>query len=961
MTEEATAKLSLPYLMPSQAQKHVIHNEAIRMLDAIVHLSVRDRDLSTPPASPAEGDRYLVAASSSGDWTGESGKLAAFQDGAWAFLAAQTGWRIWVEDESLFLVFDGEAWRPAERGVNPVEAVGVNTTAEAGNRLAVASAASLFNHEGNGHQLKINKNAASDTASVLFQTGFGGRAEFGTAGDDDFHVKVSPDGAAWHEAIVIARDTGAVSFPNSAVAGGIAVEDEGSELAPGTARLNFAGAGVSVTGAGTGKVTITVPGTGGSGNVPAGGSAGQVLVKQSAASLDTGWTTLLGASEAPSYANAGGQGDRSGLITVSASDGLVGGTTLASNLVDGATGSNGADSMAFVSGVAVAGHFIQFDFGIGASRVVTEASWQQSAAHSHGIWRWQGSSDGTSWSAIGAPFALGGAAVQIHAELASNTAGFRFYRLLGVSGTASGSPFIRELEFKLGRTILDGIVDVPKGGTKGQVLAKLSDANGFCGWVDPAGTYPMHTDGILAEWHFREGAGSTARDLRKSSHIVFDAAFQSAWSAPAPQWTRRGLALENGMIQTPVLTGVRTVAFAYRVKRGETAGFLLSGGPTGSGGGMLAQSVPPAVAGHIGGGTGVAPLVRRSDNGGGALRLNRGGWVLVFCEFASASNTALGFGGRHSNAASRCAEFEIGWAACWNDALTDEERKTVYDRVRAIMADRGVFLDWRDCATTADCVLLWGQSNADGRALIADLSTTDQARRAMRNVLIAPGNGPSTRYASPEYLALGENQQQTNPLNHFGPETGAAWAHEDADATRLRPLVINKLALGSTFLASSASGAPAAQSWNAGELQSVGLLWTSLAHWWDTEQRLLAQGIGPRLKALWWMQGEQDATATAYSGSYGANLQALWDAVKLYSGYNAGMKAIVARIRDQDPAANATAKAELRAAQSAFVSANGPSAALIDTDAFALAPDNVHYNAAGMKALGQAFYAATGL
>lgn len=94
--------------------------------------------------------------------------------------------------------------------VNPTPLVGVNATADTTNRLSVASPASLFDHEGAGHQLKINKDAPGDTASVLFQTGYSGRAEFGLAGDDDFHVKVSADGSAWQEALVISRSSGGV-------------------------------------------------------------------------------------------------------------------------------------------------------------------------------------------------------------------------------------------------------------------------------------------------------------------------------------------------------------------------------------------------------------------------------------------------------------------------------------------------------------------------------------------------------------------------------------------------------------------------------------------------------------------------------------------------------------------------------------------------------------------------------
>ena len=90
---------------------------------------------------------------------------------------------------------------------------GVNATADATTKFVVAAAASLFNHAGNGHQHKINKNAAGDTASLLFQTGTSGRAEMGTAGDDNFHFKVSADGSTWKEAIVIDRATGVASFP----------------------------------------------------------------------------------------------------------------------------------------------------------------------------------------------------------------------------------------------------------------------------------------------------------------------------------------------------------------------------------------------------------------------------------------------------------------------------------------------------------------------------------------------------------------------------------------------------------------------------------------------------------------------------------------------------------------------------------------------------------------------------
>ncbi len=72
---EQSANLQLPYIMPSQAQKHVTHNEAIRTLDALVQLAVLDRDLFNAsrcrppmetaiwsrPARPARGQARTAA------------------------------------------------------------------------------------------------------------------------------------------------------------------------------------------------------------------------------------------------------------------------------------------------------------------------------------------------------------------------------------------------------------------------------------------------------------------------------------------------------------------------------------------------------------------------------------------------------------------------------------------------------------------------------------------------------------------------------------------------------------------------------------------------------------------------------------------------------------------------------------------------------------------------------------
>src|SRR5581483_4729600 len=304
---DSTPNLQLPYLMAAQAQKHVTHNEALTALDALVQLAVLDKDLSSPPGSPADGARYIVGAGPSGAWAGGANKIAAYQDGAWMLYPPSEGWLAWVADEDKLYVYSGTAWSefvsgagslhhvaddPAPqlggnldanghdigfddgtgvtddsgneqllfhktasavnqvgitnaaagnapriaaeggdaninlelrgKGTGHVDAdkLGINAAADTTNRLAVKSPSSLFDNVGNGHQHKINKAAAADTASTLYQTGYSGRAEYGLTGDDNFHIKVSPDGASWKEALVVDRTTA-----SGTMVGGLLAQD----------------------------------------------------------------------------------------------------------------------------------------------------------------------------------------------------------------------------------------------------------------------------------------------------------------------------------------------------------------------------------------------------------------------------------------------------------------------------------------------------------------------------------------------------------------------------------------------------------------------------------------------------------------------------------------------------------------------------------------------------------------
>lgn len=214
---ENTPLLNIPLIMPSQAQAYVTHNEALMVLDGITQLAVIDRLTADPPGGAEQGDRYLVPAGATGVWAGLEGRIAMMRDGAWLIVQPRAGWRCWVESEQAELVFDGAAWidaASASLSLHNLAGVGIGGTYDGTTPFVVHGPSSLFSGA-SGHQFKLNKQLADDTVSVLLQTGYSGRAEFGLAGDDDFHLKVSDDGSGWAEAMVIDRASGAASFPNT--------------------------------------------------------------------------------------------------------------------------------------------------------------------------------------------------------------------------------------------------------------------------------------------------------------------------------------------------------------------------------------------------------------------------------------------------------------------------------------------------------------------------------------------------------------------------------------------------------------------------------------------------------------------------------------------------------------------------------------------------------------------------
>ena len=256
--DETSTNLDLPYLQAAQAQKHLTHNAALEQLDAIVQLSVQSFSLDTPPLTPDEGQVWAVGAAPVNDWAGHAGVLAAYANGGWMFITPRPGWRATLGTE--LRVFDGADWVALD--LQNLPGVGVNTSYDATNKLAVASEAVLFTNIGDDTQLKVNKAATGDTAALLFQTGYSGRAEMGTLGDDNFGVKVSPDGSAWSTAFSVNAATGLSTLAGLSLTAALSPASGGTGVANNAAATLARSGNHALTLTTSGATALTLPTSG---------------------------------------------------------------------------------------------------------------------------------------------------------------------------------------------------------------------------------------------------------------------------------------------------------------------------------------------------------------------------------------------------------------------------------------------------------------------------------------------------------------------------------------------------------------------------------------------------------------------------------------------------------------------------------------------------------------------------
>lgn len=131
----ATPRLALPLLAVAQAQKEVTHNEALTLLDALVHPMVEAGPVATPPTGARVGQCWIVDAKPVGEWDGQGNAIAIWTANGWRFASAHVGMRVTRLADGAQLRFDGDGWRAPGKIGAPVG----GSTIDAEARTAIAT------------------------------------------------------------------------------------------------------------------------------------------------------------------------------------------------------------------------------------------------------------------------------------------------------------------------------------------------------------------------------------------------------------------------------------------------------------------------------------------------------------------------------------------------------------------------------------------------------------------------------------------------------------------------------------------------------------------------------------------------------------------------------------------------------------------------------------------------------
>jgi hypothetical protein len=170
-------------------------NTMLRMLQALVQGNVIDLT-ATPPASPADGDTYIVDVGATGAWAGHDNSIAYYttqnlSTSGWDFWVPQDGWLVSVTgtfgEAAALWRFNGTEWTVAamigSRGTGAFNGAGTAITVNLAPGFDNIAYTVLVSYDSptvapgilsieyiSGTQFKIHSSSATDASNIRYCT-----------------------------------------------------------------------------------------------------------------------------------------------------------------------------------------------------------------------------------------------------------------------------------------------------------------------------------------------------------------------------------------------------------------------------------------------------------------------------------------------------------------------------------------------------------------------------------------------------------------------------------------------------------------------------------------------------------------------------------------------------------------------------------------------------------------------
>jgi hypothetical protein len=141
MSALETGRHRLPLLAVSQAQKEITHNEALVMIDALLHMAVEAALTVAPTVTDNDiGKSWVISGTPTGAWATKAGQIAYWVGGSWRFVVPHEGVRVWNKSTRRHSLFISGQWTIAPAIPNPTGGTAVDSEA----RIALVAILQYF-------------------------------------------------------------------------------------------------------------------------------------------------------------------------------------------------------------------------------------------------------------------------------------------------------------------------------------------------------------------------------------------------------------------------------------------------------------------------------------------------------------------------------------------------------------------------------------------------------------------------------------------------------------------------------------------------------------------------------------------------------------------------------------------------------------------------------------------------